>query len=103
MPDLLSEIGSSFISRPAIGTTQYGTDAAVGSGDRGVKRMHSISIKPGDLTRSSWDSGKDAVRPSLNRIQDVYIPNHIPERYRNLPVCIAPCVGVTCITAFKLR
>ena len=84
MPDLLSEIGWSVISRPAVGTTQHGVDVtAVGPGEDGVKRLHLISIKSGNLTRSGWDSGKNAVRPSLNQIQDVYIPHRIPKGRRN--------------------
>ena len=94
MPDLLSEVGWSVISRPAVGTTQHGVDvAAVGPGEDGVKRLHLISIKSGNLTRSSWDSGKNSVRPSLNQIQDVYIPHRIPKRHRDLPVCIVICIG----------
>lgn len=94
MPDLLSEIGWSVISRPAVGTTQHGVDvAAVGPDEDGVRRLHLISIKSGNLTRSGWDSGKNSVRPSLNQIQDVYIPRRIPKRHRNLPVCVVLCIG----------
>ena len=94
MPDLLSEIGLSVISRPAIGTKQYGVDvAAVGADDKGVQKIFLLSIKSGDLRRSAWDVGQQSLRTSLNQILDVYVPTHIPERYRSLPVVIVLCLG----------
>ena len=94
MPDLLSEIGFTVVSRPSIGTRQYGVDvAAVGTDSDGVRKMFLISIKAGDLKRSDWDVGEQALRPSLNEIRDVYIPKFIPCRYRDLPVAIVICLG----------
>ena len=94
MPDLLSEIGFTVISRPAIGTKQYGVDvAAVGPDRDGVETLHLLSIKPGDLRRSDWDSGVQSLRTSLNQILDVYIPNHVPRRFTELPVVIVLCLG----------
>ena len=94
MPDLLSEIGWSVISRPAVGTKQYGVDvAAIGTDENGSKTLYLISIKSGNLRRSDWDSGEQSLRPSLNQIQDAFIPNHIPSRYRDLPICIVLCIG----------
>ena len=94
MPDLLSEVGFSVISRPATGTKQYGVDvAAVGNDSDGIRKVFLLSIKPGDLRRSGWDSGPQSLRPSLNQILDVYIPSRIPKRYSTLPVVIVLCVG----------
>ena len=94
MPDLLSEIGFNVISKPAIGTRQYGVDlAAVGPGLDGTRALYLLSIKPGDLKRPDWDSGEQSLRPSLNEILDVYIPNHVPKRYSDLPVVIVVCLG----------
>ena len=95
LPDLLSEIGWSVFSKPAVGTRQHGVDvAAVGADDvGGKKKVFLFSIKAGDLRRSSWDSGEQSLRQSLNEIRDVYIKNNLPSRYRNLPVVIVICIG----------
>ncbi|MCY4489824.1 MAG: chemotaxis protein [Deltaproteobacteria bacterium] len=94
MPDLLSELGLSVISRPATGTKQYGVDvAAVGSDGDGNRKVFLLSIKPGDLRRSGWDVGPQSLRTSLNQILDVYVPNQIPKRYSNLPVVVVLCIG----------
>ncbi len=94
LPDLLSEIGFTVLSRPAIGTKQYGVDvAAVGLDSDGVRSMHLISIKPGDLRRNDWDAGAQSLRTSLNQILDVYVEKYIPDRYAPLPVVIVLCLG----------
>ena len=94
MPDLLSEVGLSVISRPAIGTKQYGVDVvAVGDGGDGVRRIYLLSVKPGDLRRSGWNTGAQSLRPSLDQIQDVYIPKLMPARHRGLPVVVVLCPG----------
>lgn len=94
IPDLLSELGLNVISRPAIGTRQYGVDvAAVGPDTDGEERLFLLTIKPGDLTRSDWSAGPQSLRPSLEEIIDVYVENHVPQRYSHLPVCIVICLG----------
>lgn len=94
LPDLLSELGLNVISKPARGTRQFGVDvAAVGSLEDGVQRVYLLSIKPGVLTRSAWGNGDQALRPSLEEIRDAYIPHHLPERYRDLPVVVVLCIG----------
>ena len=94
MPDLLSEIGLNVISRPARGTRQYGVDvAAVGTLAVSVRSLYLLSIKPGDLRRSGWDTGEQSLRASLNEIRDVYIERHIPKRYKDLPVVVVLCLG----------
>ena len=94
MPELLSEVGFNVISRPAVGTKQYGVDvAAVGPGPDGIRALHLLSIKPGDLRRSGWNTGEQSLRASLDQILDVYIQKHIPKRYSHLPVVIVLCIG----------
>ena len=94
MPDLLSEIGLSVISRPARGTKQHGVDvAAVGTLPRGVRSLYLISIKPGDLRRSGWNTGEQSLRTSLDQILDVYIEKLKPKRYKGLPVVVVLCLG----------
>ena len=94
MPDLLSEIGLNVISRPARGTKQHGVDvAAVGTLHGGVRSLYLISIKPGDLRRSGWDTGAQSLRASLNQVRDVYIQSLRPKRYLHLPVVVVLCLG----------
>ncbi len=93
LPDLLSEIGMSVFSRPAIGTRQYGVDVGAVGGAEGEEKVFLISIKPRDLKRPDWDTGQQSLRTSLNEIRDVYIPKHLPGRYKDLPVVIVLCIG----------
>ena len=94
MPDLLSELGMNVLSRPGIGTRQYGVDvAAVGNDDAGMRTVYLLSIKPGNLGRSDWNSGAQSLRASLDEILDVYIRNHIPKPYSNCPVVVVLCLG----------
>jgi hypothetical protein len=94
LPDLLSELGFHVISRPAIGVAQRGVDiAAIGKDDDGVRKLFLFSVKAGDLTRSEWDTGVQALRPSLNEILDEYIPNRIPPHYKQLKVVVCLVIG----------
>lgn len=94
LPDLLSELDFHVISRPAIGVAQRGVDiAAIGKDYDGTRKLFLFSVKAGDLTRSEWDTGVQALRPSLNEILDEYIPNRIPPQYKRLKVVICLVVG----------
>jgi hypothetical protein len=94
LPDLLSELGFHVISRPAIGAVQRGVDiAAVGKDEDGERKLFLFSVKAGDLTRAEWDTGVQALRPSLNEILDDYIPNRIPAHYKKLKIVICIVVG----------
>jgi hypothetical protein len=94
LPDVLSERGFRVFSRPSIGTRQHGVDvAAVGEDIDGVRKVFLFSVKAGDLTRPDWDSNEQSLRPSLNEIQDVYVPNRIPSQYKDLPVVICITLG----------
>jgi hypothetical protein len=96
LPDLLAESGFEVITRPRRGTRQAGVDvAAVGPDpDRdGARSLFLFTIKSGDLTREHWDTGQQAVRPSLNEVLDDYIPNRIPPHLMKLPIVICVCMG----------
>jgi hypothetical protein len=94
LPDLLSELGYTVYSRPKRGTKQAGVDiAAVGKDDDGERKLFLFSVKQGDLTRQSWDSTPQALRPSLNEILDTYIPTRIPKRYQKLKIVICLVFG----------
>ncbi len=94
LPDLLSELGFHVISRPGIGATQRGVDiAAVGKDEDRDRKLFLFSVKARDLTRAGWDTGVQALRPSLNEILDDYIPNRVPPQYKNLKIVICIVVG----------
>jgi len=94
MPALLSELGSTVLTRPRRGTRQFGVDfAAVGPDETGERKVYLFSIKAGDLGRGHWADGEQALRPSLDEIQDVYVPRRIPLKHRSLKVVICICFG----------
>ncbi|MDI4637167.1 MULTISPECIES: hypothetical protein [Halomonadaceae] len=96
LPDLLAESGFEVLTRPRRGTRQAGVDvAAVGPNpDRnGARSLFLFTIKSGDLTREHWDTGQQAVRPSLHEVLDDYIPNRIPPHLTDLPIVICVCMG----------
>ena len=93
LPDLLSEMGYTVLSRPSRGTRQFGVDVAA-IGPTGDERLYLFSIKRGDLTRAEWDGdSRHALRPSLNEIKDVYIPVHVPQEHRARRIVICLCFG----------
>lgn len=95
LPDLLSELGYTVISRPSIGTRQHGVDvAALSPPDSGGKqKLYLFSLKQGDLSRADWDGTPQALRSSINEIIDVYIPTRVANAYRKLDVVICLCFG----------
>jgi hypothetical protein len=95
LPDLLSELGFTVYSRPRRGTAQHGVDiAAVGQDEEdGVRKLFLFSVKQGDLTRQDWDGNPQALRASLNAIQDAYLPARVPAKYRHLKIVICVCLG----------
>jgi hypothetical protein len=93
LPDLLSELGYTVLSRPGIGTVQHGVDIAAVGAPEGEQKMYLFTLKKGDLTRQDWDGNSQALRSSLNEIQDSYIPNCIPPEHKALKVVICICMG----------
>ena len=95
LPDLLSQLGFTVLSKPQRGTRQHGVDvAAVGALNGEAKKLYLFSIKSGDLPRTDWNGGSpQALRPSLDEIQDSYLRSHVPVRYRDLDIVICICIG----------
>lgn len=94
LPDLLSELGYNVISRPMIGTRQYGVDvAAVGEDKDGEHKLFLFSVKQGDLTRADWEGTPQALRPSLDEIRTIYLRLRVPKEYQNLKTVICICFG----------
>src|SRR5207249_8799627 len=94
LPDLLSELGYTILSRPTTGTRQYGVDvAALSPPVKGKRKLYLFSLKRGDLTRADWDGTPQALRSSINEILDVYIPTWIPPELKKHDVVICLCFG----------
>lgn len=67
------------------GVRQYGVDIiAKGKDNDGILKLFIVTVKKGDINRRVWDTGAQAVRPSLNEIQDVYVPS-LPKSLKPLP------------------
>ena len=92
---LLLAMGIEPWSQPQIGVRQDGVDiAATGKDpDDGKEKVFLFVIKQGDIDRASWDTGKQAVRPTLAEVLDVYIPNRIPPEFSKLPIQVVACCG----------
>lgn len=95
LPDLLLAMGFDLLSRPGIGSRQYGVDlSAIGIDPKDqTEKLFLLTVKEGDLTRSNWDSGKNAVRPSLNEIQDSYLRTRVRPEHESLPKKIILATG----------
>lgn len=94
VPDLLLENNIEPIFRAQKGVRQNGVDiAAVGpdESDSGTTKLFLFVLKKGDVDRATWDTSEQAVRPTLNEILDLYFPNNIEDRHKNLPVKIVLC------------
>lgn len=67
--DLLLQMGYATDSRPKTGTRQYGVDIRAHNSEEILLCV----IKQGNMDRRVWDTDPNAVRQSLDEIQDVYI------------------------------
>lgn len=84
LPDLLLAMGYVSVSRPQTGVRQFGVDlAVVGEGSDGANELVLLVIKQGDIGRNNWDSGPQAVRPSLNEVFDVYLRSHVDKAHES--------------------
>jgi hypothetical protein len=95
LPNLLLSMSIPPISHAQKGVRQAGVDvAAIGKDiESGKKTLFLFVIKQGDIGRSDWNSGQQAVRPSLDEVKDVYLNSHIKPNYKNLPKKIILCTG----------
>ncbi len=89
MPDLLREMGIVPLSSPQVGVRQAGVDlAGVGPDEGGTLTVWLLVLKRGDIGRKDWDTQPQSIRPSLEEIRDMYIPNNIAPEHKGLPVKI---------------
>lgn len=85
LPDLLSSMGLNVFISPTRGVKEYGVDiAAVGRINHDEEKIYLFSVKSGNLTRETWNGNTDqALRPSLDEIQDSFIPSRLPPQHRD--------------------
>lgn len=76
--DLLKLDGYVVKNLPKTGERQYGVDLLAEKDGE----VYLYVIKQGNLTRSNWDSGQNAVRPSINEIFDSYLDVMLPSEYQ---------------------
>lgn len=67
--DLLLQMGYATDSKPKSGNRQYGVDIRA----HNSKEILLCVVKQGNMDRRVWDADPNAVRQSLDEIQDVYI------------------------------
>ncbi len=88
-PDLLRAMRILPLSAPQVGVRQAGVDlAAVGNDEDGAKTLWLFVLKRGDIGRTEWDSGPQAVRQSLNEIEDSFLRNNVRPEHQGLPIKI---------------
>ncbi|EAS76836.1 MULTISPECIES: hypothetical protein [Vibrio] len=95
LPDLLSSMGMNVFISPTRGVKEYGVDiAAVGHVKAEEEKVYLFSVKSGNLTRDTWNGNTDqALRPSLDEIQDSFIPSRLPPEHRDKKIVICLCFG----------
>ena len=95
LPDLLSSMGMNVFISPTRGVKEYGVDiAAVGQVNDQEEKVYLFSVKSGNLTRETWNGSADqALRPSLDEIQDSFILSRLPPEHRDKKIVICLCFG----------
>ncbi len=95
LPDLLSYMGMNVFISPTRGVKEYGVDiAAVGILNDQEEKVYLFSVKSGNLTRETWNGNSaQALRPSLDEIQDSFIPSRLPPEHQGKPIVICLCFG----------
>lgn len=94
LPTLLFNMNYRVLSKPQKGVRQFGVDvAAVGEDEDKIKKLFLFVVKQGDIGRTDWDGTKQAIRPSLNEIKDVFLQKCVDKRHHNLVKKIIVCTG----------
>lgn len=76
--DVLFQMGYITDNRPETGNRQYGVDIRAHNDNEILLCV----VKQGDLNRKNWDADQNAVRQSLNEIQDCYLKLMIKDKDR---------------------
>lgn len=103
LPDLLSSMGMNVFIYPRRGIRELGVDiAAVGQLNGTEEKIYLFSVKSGNLTRETWNGrAEQALRPSLDEIQDAFIPSRIPPEHKNKKIVICLCFGGDIVSGIR--
>jgi hypothetical protein len=95
LPDLLSSMGLNVFISPTRGFKEYGVDvAAVGQINEQEEKVYLFSVKSGNLNQETWNGNTaQALRPSLDQIQDSFIHSRLPPEHRGKKIVICLCFG----------
>lgn len=93
--NLMNALGLTVLSEPRRGTKQNGVDVlACGKmPDDEVEKVYLLTIKSGDITRSNWTGGLQALKESLDEILTAYCNSTLPNELKELPKEICVCFG----------
>lgn len=72
------------IIRPQKGVSQLGVDFSAEKDNI----IYLFVVKQGDIDKSNWDSGNNAVRPTLNEILDSYIPQRLINNQKKIKIVL---------------
>jgi len=89
LPDVLLAMDITPTSKPQKGVRQFGVDLeAKGKAlDDDEEKLYLFVIKQGNIDRDTWDGDRNAVRPTLNEIMDVYLDRIADESPKKIVVC----------------
>jgi len=71
LPDLLRAMGFQTVKLAFRGEVEHGVDIAAIGREDGETVLYLIQVKAGDIDAEMWDSGRNAIRPTLNNLLDV--------------------------------
>lgn len=71
LPDLLRAMGFQIVKLAFRGEVEHGVDIAAIGREDGETVLYLIQVKAGDIDAEMWDSGPNAIRPTLDNLLDV--------------------------------
>lgn len=72
------------IIRPQKGVSQLGVDFSAEKDNT----IYLFVVKQGDIDKSNWNSGNNAVRPTLDEILDSYIPQRLNDNQKKIKIIL---------------
>ena len=86
LPMLMTSMGHEIIFYAQKGARQYGVDVISKGKDPedGKEKLCLWLIKCGNIGRTEWSSGPQAIRQSIEEIGDVFLPTHVLPQHKRL-------------------
>ena len=82
LPDLLRAMGMQIVKLAFRGEVEHGVDIAALREEDDDIVLYLIQVKAGDIDATLWDSGPNAIRPTLNNLLDVPFEDLTQDRLR---------------------